>query len=114
VLTIIGYSINDTIVTFDRIKENMGKAKKIKTFEQLAEIVNKSLRQTFTRSINTVLTVIFAVVALILFGSSSILNFSIALLVGLIAGVYSSLFIASQLWLVWKWKQIEKRSVKEN
>ncbi|WP_243290722.1 protein translocase subunit SecDF [Bacillus sp. FJAT-47783] len=110
VLTVIGYSINDTIVTFDRIKENMKKKKRVKTFADLAEIVNKSLQQTFTRSINTVITVIFAVVALLIFGSSSILNFSIALLIGLISGTYSSLFIAAQLWLVWKGKQLKKKS----
>lgn len=110
VLTVIGYSINDTIVTFDRIKENMKKKKRVKTFDDLAEIVNKSLQQTFTRSINTVITVIFAVVALLIFGSSSILNFSIALLIGLISGTYSSLFIAAQLWLVWKGKQLKNKS----
>lgn len=110
VLTIIGYSINDTIVTFDRIKENMRKVKRVKTLDQLINIANKSLQQTLTRSINTVLTVIFTVLALIVFGSHSILNFSVALLVGLIAGVYSSLFIATQLYVIWKWKQIQKGS----
>lgn len=110
VLTVIGYSINDTIVTFDRIKENLKKKKRVKTIDDLAEVVNKSLQQTFTRSLNTVLTVIFAVVALLIFGSSSILNFSIALLIGLLSGTYSSLFIAAQLWLVWKGKQLKKRA----
>lgn len=109
VLTVIGYSINDTIVTFDRIKENMKKKKKLKSIDDLAEVVNKSLQQTFTRSINTVVTVLFAVVALLIFGSSSILNFNIALLVGLVAGTYSSLFIAAQLWLVWKGKKLNKK-----
>jgi len=109
VLTIVGYSINDTIVTFDRIRANMRKKKRIKQFEELIEIVNKSLRQTLTRSINTVLTVIFVVVALLLFGSESIRNFSFALLIGLIAGTYSSLFIAAQLWLVWKGKELKKK-----
>lgn len=105
VLTIIGYSINDTIVTFDRIREIMRK-RKIKTFEDLKTIVNMGLQQTLTRSMNTVLTVVFTVVALMLLGSESILNFSIALFVGLISGTYSSLFIASQLWLVWKAKKL--------
>ncbi|MCA1318791.1 protein translocase subunit SecDF [Bacillus tianshenii] len=108
VLTIVGYSINDTIVTFDRIRENMKKKKRIKTYEDLAEIVNKSLQQTFVRSINTVITVVFAVIGLLIFGSESITGFSIALLVGLIAGTYSSLFIAAQLWLIWKHKQLSK------
>jgi SecD/SecF fusion protein len=108
VLTIVGYSINDTIVTFDRIRENMKKKKRIKTYEDLAEIVNKSLQQTFVRSINTVITVVFAVIGLLIFGSESITGFSIALLVGLVAGTYSSLFIAAQLWLIWKHKQLSK------
>ncbi|WP_309089706.1 protein translocase subunit SecDF [Domibacillus sp.] len=109
VLTIVGYSINDTIVTFDRIRENMTKAKKITVPEQLDVIVNKSIRQTLARSINTVLTVVIAVIALIMLGSPSILNFSIALLVGLIGGAYSSIFIASQLWLIWKKKELKKK-----
>ncbi|MDR7243827.1 MULTISPECIES: protein translocase subunit SecDF [Priestia] len=112
VLTIVGYSINDTIVTFDRIRENMQKFTS-KTFDDLAFIVNLSLRETFTRSMNTVLTVVIAVVALLLFGSESIQNFSIALLVGLILGAYSSVFIAAQLWLVWKGKQLKREEQKE-
>ncbi|WP_210609489.1 protein translocase subunit SecDF [Priestia flexa] len=113
ILTIVGYSINDTIVTFDRIRENMKKFKS-KTFEDLKFIVNLSLRETLTRSLNTIITVTLAVVALLLFGSDSILNFSIALLIGLIAGTYSSIFIAAQLWLVWKGKQLERKKVVEN
>ncbi|NGY92726.1 protein translocase subunit SecDF [Bacillus megaterium] len=112
VLTIVGYSINDTIVTFDRIRENMQKFKS-KTFDDLAFIVNLSLRETFTRSMNTVLTVVIAVVALLVFGSESIQNFSIALLVGLILGAYSSVFVAAQLWLVWKGKQLKREEQKE-
>ncbi|KIL53369.1 preprotein translocase subunit SecD [Jeotgalibacillus alimentarius] len=111
VLTVIGYSINDTIVTFDRIRENMRKMKRIEKKEELALIVNKSLRQTLGRSVNTVLTVVFVVVALIVFGATSILNFSIALLVGLIAGTYSSVFIAAQLWYVLKKRQLKKKGV---
>ncbi|RAK17310.1 SecD/SecF fusion protein [Anoxybacillus vitaminiphilus] len=111
VLTIVGYSINDTIVTFDRIRDLM-KKRKVKTVDDLKYIVNRALQQTFTRSINTVLTVIFTVVALLMFGSEAIRNFSLALLVGLISGVYSSLFIAAQLWLIWKGKQLKKGKLK--
>ncbi|RSK27989.1 protein translocase subunit SecDF [Bacillus sp. HMF5848] len=111
VLTIVGYSINDTIVTFDRIRENLARKKRIKSFDELADIVNKSLQQTMVRSFNTVLTVVFAIIALIIFGSSSILNFSVALLIGLISGTYSSLFIAAQLWLVWKGQQLKRKGV---
>ncbi|MGB3259405.1 protein translocase subunit SecDF [Paenisporosarcina sp.] len=109
ILTIVGYSINDTIVTFDRIRENMRRSKKIDSEEELALIVNKSLRQTLGRSVNTVLTVVFVVVALLIFGAPSIQNFSIALLIGLIAGTYSSIFIAAQLWFVLKKRELNKR-----
>ncbi|RFB17651.1 protein translocase subunit SecDF [Bacillus sp. HNG] len=113
VLTIIGYSINDTIVTFDRIRELLKKKKRIKTYEDLASVVNSGLRQTLGRSVNTAITVIFTSVALLLLGGQAITNFSFALTIGLVAGMYSSIFIAAQLWLIWKSKQIaKKQSVK--
>jgi len=108
VLTIVGYSINDTIVTFDRIRENLHKIGKIDSVATLAEIVNKSLRQTLGRSVNTVLTVIFVVVALIALGAEAIRPFSIALLIGLLAGTYSSIFISAQIWFDLKKKEFEK------
>lgn len=108
VLTIVGYSINDTIVTFDRIRENLHRSKKITTEEELATIVNKSLRQTLGRSVNTVLTVVLVVVALLIFGAEGIRNFSIALLIGLLAGTYSSIFIAVQVWYDLKVKELRK------
>ncbi|UOQ86124.1 protein translocase subunit SecDF [Gracilibacillus salinarum] len=111
ILTIVGYSINDTIVTFDRIRENLKKRKKVKSFAELAKIVNHSLMQTFARSINTVLTVIFAAAMLLFFGASAITNFSFALVVGLIAGTYSSLFIAAQVWLVWRGKSVKEKPI---
>ncbi|MBM7644691.1 SecD/SecF fusion protein [Scopulibacillus daqui] len=113
VLTIIGYSINDTIVTFDRIRENIKRSeKKPKTFMEYGEIVNRSIRQTLVRSINTVVTVLLPVIALLIFGSESIRNFTIALFVGLIAGVYSSIFIASPLWAVWKSSYLKRKRKK--
>ncbi|MDW0118078.1 protein translocase subunit SecDF [Sporosarcina thermotolerans] len=108
VLTIVGYSINDTIVTFDRIRENLHKVGKIKDANELAVIVNKSLRQTLSRSVNTVLTVIFVVVALIALGAEAIRPFSIALLIGLLAGTYSSIFISAQIWFDLKKKELQK------
>ncbi len=109
ILTIVGYSINDTIVTFDRIRENLKLAKRVKGFDDLARIVNKSLVQTLSRSINTVLTVIFAAAAIFVFGGEAIRSFAFALLVGLVAGTYSSMFLAAQLWLIWKSKQLKKK-----
>jgi len=108
ILSIIGYSINNTIVIFDRVRENKTKLykNKIKKFEELETVVNKSLRESFTRCIITTLTTLLPVLSLIFLGSHEILNFNIALLIGLIVGTFSSLFISSQLWMM-----IEKKSI---
>lgn len=103
ILTIIGYSINDTVVIFDRIRENLGKAK-LKSFTDLTTLVNQSINQTFIRSVNTGITVLMAAVAIMIFGSQSIYLFSFAMAVGLLIGMYSSLFIASHIWLLLKRK----------
>lgn len=108
VLTIIGYSINDTIVTFDRVREMLRKVKVITKEEEIDYIVNSSIRQTLTRSVNTVLTVVIVVVALLLLGATSIFNFSLALLIGLISGVFSSIFIAVPLWGILKKRELRK------
>ena len=110
-LTIVGYSINDTIVTFDRMRENMQKRRKLRSFDDIADVVNTSIRQTLGRSLNTVLMVTFTVVAMLIFGSESIRPFSIALTVGLVVGTYSSIFIAAQLWVEWKAKELQKKGV---
>ncbi len=111
ILTIVGYSINDTIVTFDRIRENLKKKKRVKSFKELAKVVNKSLVQTFMRSINTTVTTMLAVLAFLFLGAQSITGFAIALAVGLLVGTYSSLFLAAQIWLVWRGKMIKKKPV---
>ena len=137
ILTIIGYSINDTIVTFDMIRENYkkrlakkeeeqklarkeNKKNKIKankkinpvlsifTDEDLIDLVNDSVRITFFRSLLTTITTIFPVICLMILGAREIVNFNIALLVGFIAGVYSSIFISNQIWLI-----LEARSLKK-
>ncbi len=92
-LTIIGYSINDTVVIYDRIRENL-RLRRTGSFE---EIVNASLWQVMTRSIYTVLTVLFVLWAIFLFGGSTLHSFSFALLVGITSGAYSSIFNAPQL-----------------
>jgi len=97
VLTVIGYSINDTVIVFDRIRENLRFAK-IKSHADLANLVNTSVRQTLTRSINTVVTVLIGAVLLFALGSPSIRLFSLAIIIGLAAGTYSSIFVASPLW----------------
>lgn len=111
ILAVVGYSINDTIVTFDRIRERLKLKKRVKTFKELSDIVNKSLMQTLARSINTIITTVLAALALLLFGATSITNFSFALVIGLIAGTYSSIFIGAQLWLVWRGRNLKKKPI---
>lgn len=96
ILSIIGYSINDTIVTFDRIRENIRNRKKLKNKNELKDAINEGLTSTLKRSIITTLTTVCPVISLIVLGSYEILNFNLALLFGLIAGVLSSVFIACQ------------------
>ncbi len=109
VLTIIGYSINDTIVTFDRIRENMHKLGRVRTKDDISRIANISIRQTLKRSINTVVTVILTVLAMLIFGSHAIFNFNFALLVGLVIGMYSSVLIAVPTWVFFKKREFDKR-----
>ncbi|TDL70750.1 protein translocase subunit SecF [Paenibacillus amylolyticus] len=107
VLTIVGFSINDTIVIFDRIRENLRFAKKT-TKADLREVVNRSLAQTMTRSLNTTFTVFAASICLFIFGGESIRMFSLAMVIGTLFGAYSSIYIAAPLWLMLKGKQVEK------
>ena len=130
ILTIIGYSINDTIVTFDMIRENYKRrlekkqkrnknvSKKSKkrddlevvalNKEELISLVNDSVRTTFFRSILTTVTTVFPVICLMIWGASEIFNFNVALLVGFIAGVYSSIYISNQLWLFLEIRRVNK------
>ncbi|HTG70008.1 MAG TPA: protein translocase subunit SecF [Candidatus Udaeobacter sp.] len=111
VLTTIGYSINDKIVIFDRIRENL-RFGQFKNREQLAEMVNASIWQTMARNIYTVLAVLIVAVCLFIFGSESIKLFALAKIIGLSSGAYSSICIASPLWLLLKGKQKPKAAVK--
>lgn len=110
ILTIIGYSINDTIVTFDIIRENYKTKYKDNITEpaELDNLVDISIKRTLYRSILTTITTIVPVIILLLFGSKEIMNFNIALLVGFIAGVYSSIFISNMLWLYLEKRKISK------
>lgn len=98
VLTVIGYSVHDTIVVFDRIRENLRKA----TRAEFGSVVNDSILQTLGRSINTTMTLLFTIVALLLFGGVTIRNFLLVLLIGVTSGAYSSIFNASQLLVIWE------------
>ncbi|MEW6082303.1 MAG: protein translocase subunit SecF [Bacillota bacterium] len=108
VLAIIGYSINDTIVIFDRIRENLKSRKK----ESLEEVVNNSLNQTLGRSINTSLTTLLAVGAVFVFGGKTTQDFALALIVGIVSGTYSSLLVASPIWVWWKNREALAKSAK--
>ena len=102
ILTIVGYSINDTIVIFDRIRENQ--RLHFRRGGDLNELANRSIYQTLTRSLYTVFTVLFTTFALYFFGGDTTKDFSFALLIGFFSGSYSSIFIASPLWVVLKKK----------
>jgi preprotein translocase subunit SecF len=98
VLTVIGFSVHDTIVIFDRIRENLRQASRL-TFEQN---VNLSIIQSLARSLNTSMTVVFVLVALFLISPQNIKGFTLALLIGIVSGTYSSIFNASPLLVVWR------------
>lgn len=97
-LTILGYSVNDTIVVFDRVRENLIKI----GYDKFAEVVNKGVNETLVRSVNTSVTTLIVLLALFLFGGETIHYFSLALIIGILFGTYSSIFLASPLLVVWK------------
>ena len=109
-LTIIGYSINDTIVIFDRIRENL--KLHFRKNGDIVELVNTSIYQTMTRSIYTVSTVLFATFALYFFGGDTTKDFAFALLIGFFCGAYTSIFIASPLWVTFRRYSDKKRLAK--
>lgn len=99
ILTVIGYSMNESVVIFDRVRENLRTHRKTDSFEMLA---NDSITQSITRSMYTLLTVLFAVGSLYFFGGETTKNFALVMLVGFISGAYSSLCVATSLWVVWR------------
>lgn len=108
-LAIIGYSINDTIVTFDRVREKLKEKDEEKlSYDEFYDLCNTSIRETFGRTVNTTITTLIPVITLIILGSSEILSFNLAMLIGLIAGTYSTIFIATALFLVLEKKNLGK------
>jgi preprotein translocase SecF subunit len=101
ILTVIGFSVHDTIVVFDRIRENLRR----RTSESFETVVNASLVQTMSRSLNTSLTVLLTLAALTLFGGATIQQFTLALLIGIMSGTYSSIFNASMILTVWETRE---------
>lgn len=105
-LTVLGISINDTIVVFDRIRENLRLNMQHNKREEFDHVVGKSIMQTLSRSINTSLTVVIMLVALYIAGPTSTKDFALTLIVGMVAGTYSSIFLASPLLVAWeKWSR---------
>lgn len=116
ILTVIGFSVHDSIVVFDRIRENVERGEG----RNFSETVNNSLLQTLGRSLNTSLTLVFAIVTLLLLGGDSIREFLVAMLLGTVTGVYSSVFVASQILVSWEegdiprlWRKFTGRSEKQ-
>ena len=104
-LTIVGYSLNDTIVIYDRIRENL----KLEGRKPIFDVINKSVNQSLSRTINTSLTTFIPVIILFLFGGSVLRGFSLALLIGVIVGTYSSMYIANPILYAWAKKSAKKR-----
>ena len=105
-LTVIGFSVHDTIVVFDRIRENLRRSQ-----DSFPQIVNDSILQTLDRSLNTSLTVVLVLTALLLFGGETIRWFVVALLIGIISGTYSSIFNAAPILVVWQeWSEKRKKT----
>ncbi len=109
-LTIVGYSLNDTIVVFDRIRENLKRMRS----KRLEEIINSSINQTLSRTIVTGVTTLFAVLVLFVFGGSVIRDFAFAIIIGVIIGTYSSIYIASPILIEWgaRAEKLQKRKIK--
>ena len=108
-LTIIGYSLNDTIVVFDRIRENMGMRRK----ESYASVLNKSINETLSRTVITSFTTLLVAIILFIFGGPVIHDFALALTLGVVIGTYSSIFVATPLLLVWyQWRTANRKSSK--
>lgn len=101
-LTVLGYSVNNTVVVFDRVRENLIKTKSA----SLEQTVDRSLNQTLTRSVNTSLTTLFVLIAIFFFGGETLRYFALALIVGITAGTYSSIFLASPILVAWlRWRE---------
>lgn len=105
VLTIVGYSINNTIVVFDRIREN----KKVYKRNDFENLINNSVKQTLTRSINTSLTTLFTITAIYILGVASIKEFAMPIIIGIIAGTYSSIFISTSLWYIFNVNKVKAK-----
>ncbi len=111
-LTVVGYSINNTIVVFDRIRENM-RGFNAKKGHVVADVVDKSIKESIGRTLNTTITTLITIVLLYIFGVNSIKSFAFPLIVGVIIGAYTSIFVASPFWAAWKTSELEAKMQKK-
>ena len=107
-LTVIGYSINNTIVIFDRIRENQKSRKKD---ESIFAMTDRSILETMGRTINSTITTLITIVLIFILGVSTIKQFALPLIVGIIAGAYTSIFIASTFWAAWKESDVQAKAL---
>ena len=106
-LTVVGYSINNTIVIFDRIRENL---KSRKRTESISEMTNRSISETLGRTINSTITTLITIVLIYILGVTTIKEFALPLIIGIIIGAYTSIFIASTFWAAWKESDVEAKA----
>ncbi len=111
-LTVVGYSINNTIVVFDRIRENM-RGFNAKKGHVVADVVDRSIKESVGRTLNTTITTLITIILLYIFGVNSIKSFAFPLIVGVVIGAYTSMFIASPFWAAWKTSEIEAKMQKK-
>lgn len=110
-LTVVGYSINNTIVIFDRIRENM-RGFNAKKGQVVADVVDRSINESMGRTINTTITTLITIILLNILGVNSIKDFAFPLIAGVIAGAYTSIFVASPFWAAWKTAEVENKNKK--
>lgn len=113
-LVTLGFSVHDTIVVFDRVRENLERNEQFKESKDFEQIVGDSISQTMTRSINTTITTLLAIIILYIFGPESIKNFSLALIIGISAGTYSSIFFGSPLLVTMNKRKLESSKLKSS
>ena len=106
-LTVVGYSINNTIVIFDRIRENM---KQRKSTESISAMTNRSITETLGRTINSTITTLITIVLIYILGVTTIKEFALPLIIGIIVGAYTSIFLASTFWAAWKESEAEAKA----
>ncbi len=111
-LTVVGYSINNTIVVFDRIRENM-RGFNAKKGQIVSDVVDRSIKESIGRTLNTTITTLITIVLLYIFGVESIKSFAFPLIVGVVIGAYTSVFVASPFWAAWKTSEIESKMHKK-